>query len=68
MSPLISLSEILGALELGFIFALTAFALFLSFRVLNIADMTTDGSFVLGGAVSATLAVLGHPILALRGI
>jgi len=62
---MISLSEILGALELGFIFALTAFALFLSFRVLNIADMTTDGSFVLGGAVSATLAVLGHPILAL---
>jgi len=62
---MISISEILGALELGFIFALTAFALFLSFRVLNIADMTTDGSFVLGGAVSATLAVLGHPILAL---
>ena len=62
---MISLSEILGALELGFIFALTAFALFLSFRVLNIADMTTDGSFVLGGAVSATLAVLGHPIIAL---
>ena len=62
---MISISEILGALELGFIFALTAFALFLSFRVLNIADMTTDGSFVLGGAVSATLAVLGHPIIAL---
>ena len=62
---MISISEILGALELGFIFALTAFALFLSFRVLNIADMTTDGSFVLGGAVSATLAVLGHPILAI---
>ena len=62
---MISISEILGALELGFIFALTVFALFLSFRVLNIADMTTDGSFVLGGAVSATLAVLGHPILAI---
>ena len=62
---MISISEILGALELGFIFALTALALFLSFRVLNIADMTTDGSFVLGGAVSATLAVLGHPILAI---
>ena len=62
---MISLSEILGALELGFIFALTAYALFLSFRVLNIADMTTDGSFVLGGAVSATLAVMGHPILAI---
>ena len=62
---MISLSEILGALEMGFIFALVAYALFLSFRVLNIADMTTDGSFVLGGAVSATIAVLGHPFLAL---
>jgi len=62
---MISLSEILGALELGLLFALVAFALFLSYRVLNIADMTTDGSFVLGGAVSATLAVMGHPLLAL---
>ena len=62
---MISLSEILGALEMGFIFALVAYALFLSFRVLNIADMTTDGSFVLGGAVSAVIAVLGHPFLAL---
>lgn len=31
-----------SALELGFIYALVAMALFLSFRVLNIADMTTD--------------------------
>ena len=62
---MISVSENLGALEMGFIFALVAFALFLSFRVLNIADMTTDGSFVLGGAVSAVIAVLGHPFLAL---
>ena len=62
---MISVSEILGALEMGFIFALVAYALFLSFRVLNIADMTTDGSFVLGGAVSAVIAVLGHPFLAL---
>jgi putative ABC transport system permease protein len=54
-----------SALELGFIYALVAMALFLSFRILNIADMTTDGSFTLGCAVSATLAVAGHPILAL---
>ena len=36
------------ALELGFLYALVAMALFLSFRILNIADMTTDGCFVLG--------------------
>ena len=56
---------ITSALELGFIYSLVALALFLSFRVLNIADMTTDGTFTLGCAVSATLAVAGHPYLAL---
>ncbi len=56
---------IMSALELGFIYALVALALYLSFRVLNIADMTTDGAFTLGCAVSATVAVAGHPFLAL---
>lgn len=55
----------MSALELGCIYALVALALFLSFRVLNIADMTTDGAFTLGCAVSATVAVAGHPLLAL---
>ena len=62
---MISSAVIISALELGFIYALVAFALFLSFRVLNIADLTTDGSFTLGCAVSATLAVAGHPYIAL---
>ena len=62
---MISTAVIFSALELGFIYALVALALFLSFRVLNIADMTTDGSFTLGCAVSATVAVAGHPLLAL---
>lgn len=62
---MISTAVIFSALELGCIYALVALALFLSFRVLNIADMTTDGSFTLGCAVSATVAVAGHPLLAL---
>ena len=60
-----TVATVLSALELGFIYALVAMALFLSFRVLNIADMTTDGAFTLGCAVSATAAVAGHPFLAL---
>ena len=60
-----STAVIMSALELGCIYALVALALFLSFRVLNIADMTTDGSFTLGCAVSATVALAGHPWLAL---
>jgi len=62
---MISLTVVTSALELGFIYALVALALFLSFRVLNIADMTTDGAFTLGCAVSATVAVAGYPWLAL---
>ena len=62
---MISMTVITSALELGFIYALVAMALFLSFRILNIADMTTDGSFTLGCAVSATVALAGHPYLAL---
>ena len=54
-----TVATVLSALELGFIYALVAMALFLSFRVLNIADMTTDGAFTLGCAVA------GHPFLGL---
>lgn len=53
------------ALELGFLYSLVAMALFLSYRVLNIADMTTDGCFILGAAVSVTFAAAGHPVLAI---
>ena len=52
------------ALELGFMYALVAMALFLSYRVLDIADLTTEGGFVLGAAVSVTIAAMGHPVLA----
>ena len=62
---MISTAVIMSALELGCIYALVAQALFLSFRILNIADMTTDGTFTLGCAVSATVAVAGYPVLAL---
>ena len=62
---MISSAVILSALELGYIYALVALALFLSYKTLNIADMTTDGAFTLGCAVSATVCVAGHPWLAL---
>ena len=55
----------LTALELGFQYALVAMALFLSYRVLDIADLTTDGCFILGCAVSVSLTAAGHPFLAI---
>ena len=59
-----STAVVISALELGCIYSLVALALFLSFRVLNIADMTTNGAFTLGCAISDTLALAGHPFLA----
>ncbi len=60
-----SLSVLQGAVEQGFIYSLVALGLFLSYRVLDVADLTTDGSFTLGAACSAVLTVQGHPALGL---
>lgn len=49
----------LGAIEIGFVFGLVALGVYLSFRILDFPDLTVDGSFTLGAAVSATLIVAG---------
>jgi len=54
-----SLIASLGAIEIGLIFGLVALGVFLSFRIINFPDLTVDGSFPLGGAVSAALIVAG---------
>jgi len=52
-----SLTAFLGAIQIGLIFGLVALGVFLSFRVLNFPDLTVDGSFPLGAAVTASLIV-----------
>ena len=54
-----SLYTLLGALEIGLIFALVALGVLISFRILRFPDLTVDGSFPLGGAVAATLISAG---------
>lgn len=65
MGSIITLSIIQSALELGFIYSLVALALFISFSILDIADLSTDGCFTLGCAVCAMFTIAGHPILGL---
>ncbi len=56
----------LGALQLGFVYGLVALGILLSFRMLNYPDLTVDGSFPLGAAVTAAVVVAGgNPWLAL---
>ncbi|MGM9651927.1 MAG: ABC transporter permease [Faecousia sp.] len=53
------------ALELGLICSLTVLALFLSYSMLNVCDLSTDGCFTLGATVGAVVALSGHPVLSL---
>ncbi len=62
-----SLSALWGlvqtALELGLTCSLTVLALFLSYSMLNVCDLSTDGCFTLGATVGAVVAIAGHPYL-----
>lgn len=53
------------ALELGLICSLTVLALYLSYSMLNVCDLSTDGCFTLGAAVGAIVVLSGHPYLAI---
>ena len=59
------LALIQTALELGLICSLTVLALFLSYSMLNVCDLSTDGCFTLGAAVGAVVAISGHPFLSI---
>lgn len=53
----------LGSLQLGLIYGLLAIGVFIAFRILNIPDLTAEGSFTFGLAVSAKFTLMGHPFL-----
>lgn len=60
-----TVTALLGAIELGLLYSLVGLGVYLSFRILDFPDLTVDGSFPLGGAVAATLMVNGiHPLMA----
>lgn len=52
-------------LELGLISSITVLALFLSYTMLNVCDLSTDGCFTFGAAVGAIVALNGHPYLSI---
>jgi len=54
-----------GSVEMGLIFAIMALGVFISFRTLNVPDLTVDGSFVLGAAVSVMVCISGYPFIGL---
>lgn len=54
---------LIGSLQLGLLYAIMVMGIYISFRILNIPDLTTEGSFTFGLAVSAVCTVGGHPYL-----
>ena len=63
LSIVLNLGE--TALQLGLICSLTVLALFLSYSMLNVCDLSTDGCFTLGACVGAVVAISGHPFLSI---
>lgn len=64
LSSLISAMPV--TLEQGLIYALMALGVMITYQVLDFPDLTVDGSFPLGGAISTSLVIAGHsPVLAL---
>lgn len=54
-----------SAISQGILWGIMALGVYITFRVLNFADLTVDGSFTLGGGVSAVLVINGvNPLLA----
>ena len=51
---------VISAISQGLLWSLLSLGLFISFRVLNIADMTTEGSYPLGAAVCVILIQSGY--------
>lgn len=53
---------ITSSIELGLLYSLMTLGLFISYRILDIPDLTVDSSFTLGAAVSAIMATMGYPV------
>ena len=58
-----SLYTLTSCIELGLLYGLLTLGIYISYRILNIAELTVDGSFTLGAEVSVMMTTIGHPIL-----
>ena len=57
---------VLSVLEQGMIYAIMALGIYITYTILDFPDLTVDGSFPLGAALSAVLITKGvNPILTL---
>lgn len=53
-------SSLIGALEMGLLYAFMALGVYITFRILDFPDLTVDGSFTTGGAIAAVMITHGY--------
>ncbi|MBO5113288.1 MAG: ABC transporter permease [Lachnospiraceae bacterium] len=63
MNVLNLLNAMPGAVAQGLIWGITAIGIYITFRILDIADLTVDGSLCTGGAVCLMMMLSGHNVL-----
>ena len=64
LNPLNLLAALPGCAAQGLIWGIMALGVFVTFRLLDFADLTVDGSFATGGAVTIVLTLAGVPVWA----
>ena len=63
MNVLNLLNAMPGAVAQGLIWGITAIGIYITFRILDIADLTVDGSLCTGGAICLMMMLSGHNVL-----
>lgn len=64
LNPLTFLSQLPGNIAQGIIWGLMGLGVFITYKLLDFADLSVDGSFATGGAVTAVLIIAGVPVWA----
>lgn len=62
LNPLNLLNALPGCIAQGLIWGIMALGVYVTFRLLDFADLTVDGSFATGGAVTVMLTLVGSPV------
>src|SRR5690348_3226746 len=52
--------QLIGAIEIGLIYSLVAIGIYITFKIINFPDLTVDGSFTLGAAISSSMIFAGY--------
>ena len=61
-NPLDLLTQMPGAVSQGLIWGIMAIGVYITYKILDIADLTVDGSFCTGGAVCVMMLLNGHSV------